>query len=918
MKYLALLIATAGYACAAEFATGQAARLVIGQDTFTSQRPGVSEFIVGAVSGLAYANDTLFVVDGSRIQADPQNNRVLIYRNVSGKLPGPKAAFALTDSDRCAVCGGVADVVLGQSEFTKRDIGLTRQSLRTPTAVASDGRYLAVADTDNNRVLIWNSIPTTNAAPADVVVGQPDFTSNGLNFGGSGATPSARGLRGPQGVWIQNGKLYVADTQNHRVLIWNSIPTQNGQEANVVLGKPNFTTFVEIDLTQAAIEATASTLLNPVSVTSDGLRLYVTDLGHNRVLIWSSLPTQNAQPADIALGQPDVTSTTERNAVAANNSRALCPSKGKDEQGNEIFPARCAATLDFPRFALSDGTRLFIADGGNDRVLVYNRIPTNSGEAADVVLGQLSDEFAFDSEDLGNYLSFEQLPPRSTADAVRTPMSLAWDGTNLYVSDPYNRRVMVFTPGDERLPYTGVRNAASQEIFAVGTVSFANDPKENDEVTLKIGDKEYKYKAAANHRMSNAILGLVEAVNGGAGDPLAFASPNIGAGQIVLTAKASGAAGNDVPVSLTFSTGAQLTGEISGATLRGGQDAAKIAPGSLIMVLGEDLANQQVSAPDTQVYPTMLGGVQVLVDGIPAPLLMVSPRQINAQMPFEVYDATSVSVYVRTEGSDGQVRISTPIAVPIIQQNPGIFAVDGPDPRPAIALHGSSFATGVVSVDGGIKEGDVATVTIDGREYKYTVTASDTLASIRDKLIAEIDKDEAVTASAAGVYTRILLRARVPGPEGEGIPYTAKANDGGNLILTALSSALCCASEEGSLITEANPARPGETIIVYATGLGFVQPDEAKAVLATGHKYTGPEVNTPNSPLDAIAGGKTANVLFAGLKPGTLGRYEVKLQLNPDIPTNPQTQLTIAQDVYVSNIVTFPVVNPNTPAEPEP
>ena len=46
------------------------------------------------------------------------------------------------------------------------------------------------------------------------------------------------------------------------------------------------------------------------------------------------------------------------------------------------------------------------------------------------------------------------------------------------------------------------------------------------------------------------------------------------------------------------------------------------------------------------------------------------------------------------------------------------------------------------------------------------------------------------------------------------------------------------------------------------------------------------------------------------MKQGGVGVYELKLLLNPDIPTNAQTQLTIAQDIYVSNIVTFPVVNP--------
>ena len=104
-----------------------------------------------------------------------------------------------------------------------------------------------------------------------------------------------KSLRGPQGVWIQNGKLFVADTQNHRVLIWNSIPTQNRQPADVVLGQANFNVAVQPDLTKATSDAHANTLLNPVSVSSDGTRLYVADLGNNRVLIWNSIPTTNQQ-----------------------------------------------------------------------------------------------------------------------------------------------------------------------------------------------------------------------------------------------------------------------------------------------------------------------------------------------------------------------------------------------------------------------------------------------------------------------------------------------------------------------------------------------------------------------------------------------------------------------------------------------
>jgi hypothetical protein len=832
----------------------------------------------------------------------------LVYRNIGDELPEPLASLR-GETGRCPVCVGSADVVVGQPDFTKNELGVGQNRLRRPTAVATDGTVLVVADTDNNRVLIWRSIPTVNDVPADVVVGQANFTETRHNFGTGSATPSEKGLRGPQGVWIQNGRLYVADTQNHRVLMWNSIPTQNGQGADLVLGKPNFSTFVEMDLTQGdPTSASPTTLLNPVSVSSDGTRLLVADLGHNRVLIWNSIPTQNAQPADIALGQPDISSTAERSAQIANNSRYLCAPSGKDTEGNDTYPALCSATLNFPRFALSDGQRLYVADGGNDRILIWNSIPTRTGQPSDVTLGQLTPELQQDSE-----------PERvSSADTIRTPMALATDGQNLFVSDPFNRRIMVFTPAEQPLPGTGVRNAASRDIFAVGAIQFESEPKENDEVTFTIGERQYKYKATAGQNISHVITGLVEAINGGAGDPEVFAVPNQTLFQILLTAKTSGDAGNAISFTVAYSAGAQLSGTVSG-TLTGGQNAAKIAPGTLVTLLGENLSDVEAFAPTEGDLPTSLGNVEVYFDGIAAPLIYVSPGQINAQMPWEVNDVYSVNAYVRTVGKDGKVRTTTAIAVPIVPQNPGIFASEGTDPRPARALHGSGFATGVVSIDGAIKENDVATIKIEDREYKHTVRANDTLEGIRAALVAQINEaeNEKVEAIPSTVFNRILLRSRIPGPEGEAIGYTGSANEGASVIVTAFSPALCCASVEGAPITEDNPARPGEVIKIYATGLGIVQPDEAKFSVVTGQKYGGPVENQPNSPIDAIAGGKTANVLFAGLKQGTVGMYELIVMLNSDMPTNPLTQMTIAQETFISNIVTFPVLNPfDVPEEP--
>jgi hypothetical protein len=905
MRSLVAAALTVTLAHAADFYTGQAARLILGQKTFTAQDSGASEQLLGAVGGIALANDTLFVTDANRLGASPINHRVLVFRNLSQQLPDLRAEIS-PDIARCPVCTGQADLILGQPDFsTKPEMSLSDKGFRTPLAVATDGKILAVADTDNNRVLIWRSLPAVSGQPADVVVGQADFKSNAV-----ARPPTAASLLGPQGVWVQNGRLFVADTSNDRVLIWNSVPTSNGQKADVVLGQPDFNTVPPQNLAQKPFEPKDTTLLSPTGVSSDGTRLYVSDLGHNRVLIWNSIPARNQQPADIVIGQPDMTS------AVSNNVKALCAPTGKDDSGDDTYPGRCKATLSFPRFALSDGERLFIADGGNDRVLVFSRVPTESGASADIILGQISD--------LINQVSDSAEPlRRSSSDSLRTPLGLAWDGTNLFVTDPFNRRVMVFSVGDTFLPVTAVRNAASREIYAVGSITLAGSIQEGDELTVTIKGKDaanadvshdYKYKVLKDDSLLRIVYTLADKINADQGDPFVFALPNPSLVMIVLTSRLPGALGNAVEYSVKTSDNAMIQATTGGSTLAGGMDAAKIAPGTLVSIVGDDLTDQTASAPaDATVLPRELGGVQVYFDGNRAPLLSVSPTRITAQVPYEVMDVTSINAYVRARRADGRITVSTPTAVPIIPQNPGVFAEEGPDPRPGIVMHYSSRATGTISVDGTANPGDVATIKIQDRSYSYTVMSGDTLESIRDGLIAQINQDPLVEAYPAGMFTRIRLRARVEGPAGNGIVYSGNTAEGAQVILTATTPALCCANIAGSRVTEANPALPGETIVLYATGLGLVKPEQAKLAVVNGEVYNGPALNEPVAFVSSLAGGKTANVLLSGLKPGAIGIYEVHLELNSDLPTNPYTQVTIAQDVYVSNIVTFPLYNPILP-----
>ncbi|MDQ6678439.1 MAG: hypothetical protein M3Z09_14225, partial [Acidobacteriota bacterium] len=723
---------------------------------------------------------------------------------------------------------------------------------------------------------------------------------------------TAKSLRGPQGVWFQNGKLFVADTQNNRVLIYNQIPAANGAAADIALGVPNLTTAVPVALT--IVTAAANNLTSPVSVSSDGTRLFVTDLGANRVLIWNSIPTSNQAPADVEIGQPDM------NGSAENNSSALCPSNGtvSSTDSTLTYPARCGKTMSFPRFALSDGTRLYVADGGNDRVLIYSAIPTSNAAAADAILGQ--------QDDVSNISG-------DNADQFQTPTSLAWDGTNLYVADVFNRRVLAFSPAENLLPPASVRNAFSLEVFAIGSVTIGGTIKENDVITISITHTDssgtaqttdYKYTILKADTLDTVVAALVKMINI-PGDPYVTARPNISTEGIELTAKKGGAAGSGIGYSTTLSTGAVITSTAAGTSLTLNlQDAAKVAIGSLITVFGTNLSDTTESASMSGDYvPNVLARTQLFIDGLPAPLLLVSPTQINAQLPFEAADRTSVSAYVRTVHADGTVTVSNPQAVSVVGANPGILAQSGTDPRPGNVYHAYSNSTGLISVDGTIKAGDVATVTIAGATYTYTVTATDTLTTIRDALIAKINNDpnSPVTASAGNVFTRILLQANIGGPDSNGIGYTAAAASGNSLILTALTSQLCCANPSGGLVntggglvTDSNPAVPGEILSILATGLGQTTAgiDSGRIASTTsGGSSSDSAQDAPLTPIDSIlAGGQTANIVSTGYAPGLVGTFQVQFQLSTSLAANSQTQLTIAQQLFVSNVVTFPVVAP--------
>jgi hypothetical protein len=947
MKYFVFLFLSSLTVLGADFLTGQAARITIGQQTFTSQDTGSpSQYQLGGVGGVAYANNTLFVSDSNHIQATPSNNRVLVYNSVSQFIYSPTAD--IPQGLRCPVCFGVpslpggANVVLGQPDFgtttpnTNAAAATSATGLRTPTGIASDGLILAVADTDNNRVLIWKTIPAAIDTPADIVLGQVDFNTI------KRATTDSSSFRGPQGVWIQGTRLFVADTQNHRVMVWNNIPTSNNQPADYVLGEPNFTSAPPA--TQSDVPPLANNLFSPVSVSSDGIRLFVADLAHNRVLIWNSIPTQNQQPADVVLGQPDMTSEKQNNVLgtcvsngtdSASNPTypagctTFCPPNGMDSASNPTYPQRCSLTLSYPRFALSDGQRLFIADGGNDRVLVYNSIPTRNGQPADIILGQ-PDEFVDQVTDTGgSFVLPDANLSSSSPNSIRSPLSLAWDGANLYVADPFDRRVLVFTLGSPIVPINGITNSASLSVYALGAVNFTGTITADDTITITINGTAYKYTVVKDDTLTTIVQNLTNLINGKSStpDPNVIATVNAGFNQIVLTSRLPGPNGNSIAYAATAaaaSTSGTATETVAaaGASLSGGTSAAEVAPGTLVTITGTNLSDTSaMGVPNSNgYYPNSLGGVEVYFDGIKAPVLSVSPTKIETQIPYEVSDANGISAVVRTLHNDGTVTNANAVSIPIVLENPGIFAEQGNDPRPAIAYHSSSNAVALVDISGQINAGGTATLKIEERNYTYAIQSTDTLTTVRDALVALVNSnpDEKVTAAPTGQYNRIILTAKLAGPDGNGIAIgggsTTTTTSGSSITISTLGNAFtCCANAAGTRVTPDNPAMPGEVITILAAGLGLATLGDGSTLAGvSGQVYQGPAYNVPETLVDnAQVGGQTANILSAALKPGLIGVYEVKLQLSTSLPTNPSTQMYIAQSFFTSNIVTIPVVSPS-------
>ncbi len=257
------------------------ASFVVGQDDMLSK-------VAPTCSADSFSSQSAIIADNKLWVVDSNRNRVLVYNTIP-------SATAKVD----------ADFVAGQPGLLICGNSASASTLDSPTDIWSDGDQLIISDTGNNRVLIWNDLPTTSGEEADVVIGQANFTYNGANQvdnTGAKTLPTASTLnlmRTGQlnftGLDVsEDGKLCVADSANNRVLIWNEIPTENAQAADIVLGQSDFDKAVQWDDNQDNTPdgvASARTFYHPTGcMFVDDDELVVADYATYRYLIFEEQP----------------------------------------------------------------------------------------------------------------------------------------------------------------------------------------------------------------------------------------------------------------------------------------------------------------------------------------------------------------------------------------------------------------------------------------------------------------------------------------------------------------------------------------------------------------------------------------------------------------------------------------------------
>ncbi len=251
---------------------------------------------------------------------------------------------------------------------------------------------------------------------ADRELGQFDMFHNGAN------TVDLDVMNQPNQIALDRSivpnRLYVADSQNSRILGYHSVAALvTGTPADIVIGQRDF---YSTGCNNPVLSFSSLCNASGVAVDSAG-NLWVADYNNHRVLEF-----------------PDPFTTMKNTGMTAGFIATVVVGQGGNFRSNacNLGGSPTSGNLCNPVGVALDGSKnLFVTDYGNNRVLEYNT-PVTSSSVAARVFGQL-----------GNFKSSTANNGGVTATSLSSPKGIAVDlvSNALYVADNGNSRVLKFS-----------------------------------------------------------------------------------------------------------------------------------------------------------------------------------------------------------------------------------------------------------------------------------------------------------------------------------------------------------------------------------------------------------------------------------------------------------------------------------------